>query len=113
MTANGKTSKGAPLSRDKAEAARRRLIKKYGAPVFTWHDLRRTCGTYLTCSPGIFGGASAAMSAKRLGHSVVVAERKYVGRIHIHPRATSLEQAMGIEPIPQPEDSAQPRKVGT
>ncbi|MBP9893219.1 MAG: tyrosine-type recombinase/integrase, partial [Planctomycetes bacterium] len=55
----------APLRRDMAEAARKRLIQKYGAPKFTWHDLRRTCGTYLTCAPAIYGGASAYLSAKR------------------------------------------------
>ncbi len=89
----------APLRRDMAEAARKRLIQKYGAPKFTWHDLRRTCGTYLTCAPAIYGGASAYLSAKRLGHSVAVAEAFYVGAVtNIDKSATTLEAAMGLKP---------------
>lgn len=88
----------APLRRDAAEAVRKRLIQKYGAPKFTWHDLRRTCGTYLTCAPGIYGGASAYLSAKRLGHSVAVAEAFYVGALtSIDKTATTLEVAMGLK----------------
>ncbi len=87
----------APFRRDMAEAARKRLIQKYGAPKFTWHDLRRTCGTYLTCAPAIYGGASAYLSAKRLGHSVAVAEAFYVGAVtNIDKSATTLEAAMGL-----------------
>ncbi len=87
----------APLRRDIAEAARKRLILKYGAPKFTWHDLRRTCGTYLTCAPAIYGGASAYLSAKRLGHSVAVAEAFYVGAVtNIDKSATTLEAVMGL-----------------
>lgn len=88
----------APLRRDKAEAARKRLILKYGAPKFCWHDLRRTCGTYLTCAPGIYAGASAYLSAKRLGHSVAVAEAFYVGALtNVDKAATTLEAAMGLK----------------
>ncbi len=88
----------APLRRDIAEAARKRLILKYGAPKFTWHDLRRTCGTYLTCAPAIYGGASAYLSAKRLGHSVAVAEAFYVGAVtNIDRSATTLEACMGLK----------------
>lgn len=87
----------APLRRDAAEAARKRLIQKYGAPKFTWHDLRRTCGTYLTCAPAIYGGASAYLSAKRLGHSVAVAEAYYVGAVtNIDKSASTLEAVMGL-----------------
>lgn len=88
-----------PLRRDIAEAGRRRLFRNkggFGAPFFTWHDCRRTCGTYLTCAPSIYRGSSAYMSAKRLGHSVTVAERYYVGAVTISASALSLEQAMGI-----------------
>jgi integrase len=88
-----------PLRRDIAEAARRRLCRSkrgFGAPSFTWHDCRRTCGTYLTCAPSIYRGSSAYMSAKRLGHSVTIAERYYVGAITISAAANSIEQAMGI-----------------
>ncbi len=37
---------------------------------FGWQVLRRTCGTFLTNAPGIFGEASAYRSARQLGHSV-------------------------------------------
>lgn len=88
----------APLRRDMAEAARKRLILKYGAPKFTWHDLRRTCGTYLTCAPAIYGGASAYLSAKRLGHSVAVAETYYVGAVtNIDKAASTLEAVMDLK----------------
>lgn len=109
-----------PLPRDMAESARRRLCAEerqligkgrnphkrepraeaFGAPKFTWHDLRRTCGTFLTCAPAIYGAASAFLSAKRLGHSVAVAERYYVGAVaNIPPMAASLEVAMGCADI--------------
>ena len=86
-------------TRPTAEAAAKRIRKDYGAPkAFTWQALRRTCGTYLTNSPGIFGAASAYRSAKQLGHSVAVAERHYVGVIRGIPRdARTLEAAMQIE----------------
>lgn len=86
------------MRRDIAETARRRMVDKHGAPAFTWHELRRTCGTFLTCAPKIYGGASAYMSAKRLGHSVAVAERHYLGALHSVPKnAKTLEAAMEIE----------------
>lgn len=89
---------GAPLPRHAAEAARRRLVNRFGAPAFTWHDLRRTCGTYLACAPGIYAGAGAFHAAKRLGHSVTVAERYYAGVVTDIPReARTIEAAMGIE----------------
>jgi integrase len=103
------------MSRDVAETARARLMKPktgFGAPEFTWHDLRRTCGTFLTNAPGIYAGASAYLSAKRLGHSVTIAERLYIGQVKIDPRARTLEQAMGIEALPEIEQSAGLRKVG-
>lgn len=85
-----------PMRRALAEAARRRLIDTFGAPAFTWHDLRRTCGIFLTCAPGIYGGASAFMSAKRLGHSVTVSEKHYAGALSNLPaEARTLEDAMG------------------
>lgn len=87
----------APYRHDLAESARKRLVAEYGAPEFTWHDLRRTCGTFLTCAPAIYGAASAFMSAKRLGHSVMVSERHYAGNVsNIPATATTLEAAMGI-----------------
>lgn len=99
-----------PLSRDVIEAARRRLtgVRKrkakegepeaegYGAPPFAWQHLRQTCGSYLTNAPGIFGAASAFKSARQLGHSVAVAERHYLGVVHVPPEARSLDAAMAI-----------------
>jgi hypothetical protein len=86
-----------PMTLDLSKAARRRLLKDFGAPPFTWQELRRTCGTFLTCAPGIYGAASAFLSAKRLGHSVVVAERNYVGALtEIPAEARTLEEAMGV-----------------
>lgn len=87
-------------TKDFAKAARRRLVGQFGAPEFTWHDLRRTCGTILTCAPGIYSGASAFLSAKRLGHSVAVAEKHYVGVLTGLPTtATTLEAAAGIAEV--------------
>lgn len=98
-----------------ARTARLRLIADYGAPAFlysTRHSradadrgvsrsvptLRSTCGSYLTCAPGIFGAASAAMSALQLGHSVKVAQDHYVGALWSIPAdATTVEAAMQIE----------------
>ena len=86
------------LGRDEAKAAGKRLVREYGAPSsFTWQALRRTCGTYLTNAPGIFGAASAYRSARQLGHSVQVAEKHYVGVLRGIPReARDLETAMQI-----------------
>jgi len=87
------------LTRDEANAALRRLAVEYGGPSgSTWQTFRRTCGTYLTNAPGIFGAASAYRSAKQLGHSVAVAERHYVDLIRgIPPTARTLEAAMQVE----------------
>lgn len=79
----------------RARAARERLIRM-GAPEFTYQRLRQTCGTFLTCAPRIYGGASAFMSAARLGHSVMVAERHYVGALRVNGDALTLEDAMEI-----------------
>jgi hypothetical protein len=82
-----------------ADAAAKRLRAEYGAPAsFGWQMLRRTCGTYLTNAPGIFGAASAYRSAKQLGHSVAVAEKHYLGLVRgIPTTARTLEAAMQIE----------------
>jgi integrase len=85
--------------RGSATAAAKRLGKEFGAPDGSgWQALRRTCGTYLTNAPGIFGAASAYRSAKQLGHSVAVAEKHYVDLARGIPReARTLEAAMRIE----------------
>ncbi len=86
------------MPRGRAEDARRRLVHDFGAPLFTWHDLRRTCGTILTNAPSIYGAASAFLSAKRLGHSVVLAEKSYLGVLTDMPAtAKTIEAAAGIE----------------
>lgn len=64
---------------------------------FSWQALRRTCGTFLTNAPGIFGAASAYRSARQLGHSVAVAEKHYLGVVKVPTDAKTLEASMGIE----------------
>jgi site-specific recombinase XerD len=87
-----------PYTVDIIEAARERLVETYGAPKFDWQTLRSTCATYLTNAPGIFGNATAFLSAKQLGHSVTVAEKHYLG-VHrgIARDARTLEAAMQVE----------------
>lgn len=81
-------------------SACRRLTEKHGAPPFTAHTLRRTCGSVLVCAPGVFAGAGVYLVARRLGHSVRVAERAYLGVMHGLPReAKTLEAAAGIEDL--------------
>lgn len=75
-----------------------RRLGRYGAPDdWNFQALRRTCGTFLTNAPGIFGGSSAYRSARLLGHSVAVAEKHYLGVVRIDKEAATLEAAMGIE----------------
>lgn len=72
-------------------------LSRYGAPEgWSFQALRRTCGTYLTNSPGIFGAASAYRSARQLGHSVAVAEKNYLGVVKVSKDAANLEEAMGV-----------------
>lgn len=101
--AQGRPTRGSVfgLSEGVVEASAKRLRTTYGAPShFTWQMLRRTCGTYLTNAPGIFGASSAYRSAKQLGHSVQVAEKHYVGLIRGIPRdARTLEGAMQLEDV--------------
>jgi len=86
------------LTGDEVKAAAKRLTSKYGAPGFwNWQALRRTCGTYLTNAPGIFGAASAYRSARQLGHSVQVAERHYLGVVKVAKEAGTVEAAMQVE----------------
>lgn len=78
----------------------KRLKEQYGAPEsFSWQVLRRTCGTFLTNAPGIFGAASAYRSARQLGHSVAVAvaEKHYLGVVKVPPEAMTLEDAMALD----------------
>ncbi len=85
---------------DLAKATRARLLRTFGAPSFTWQGLRRTCAAVLTNAPGIYGAASAFRSAKRAGHSVVIAERHYVDVLRDLPAtAATLEDAIGIRAV--------------
>jgi integrase len=89
------------LTYGEAKAAEKRLRGEFGAPAGCgWQALRRTCGTFLSNAPGIFGAASAYRSAKQLGHSVVVAEKHYVGVVRIGKKARTLEAAMGVAEHP-------------
>ena len=87
------------VTEDEAKGALKRLRKDFGAPpAFSWQALRRTCSTFLVNSPGIFGGASAYMAAKQLGHGVAVMERNYSGLVHgIDPSLRNLESVLGIK----------------
>jgi integrase len=77
-----------------------RLRENFDLPEgFQWRKLRRTCGTFLTNSPGLFAGASAYRSAKWLGHSVTIAEKHYLGIVRVSPEAKTLEAAMGVEDL--------------
>jgi hypothetical protein len=79
---------------------RRRASAAPSPDVFTWQALRRTCGTFLTNAPGIFGAASAYRSAKQLGHSVQIAEKHYLGLVRGIPRdARTVEAAMQIDDV--------------
>ncbi len=102
------------MTREIADAARKRLVRDFDAPAFSWQDLRRTCGTFLTCAPAVYGAASAFLSAKRLGHSVTVSERYYAGALtNIGADCDTLEKAMGCAKLlPKPDLGNDPAKVG-
>jgi len=88
-------------SRWRIQAARKLLATVYGSPAFTSQALRCTCGTFLTCAPSVFGAASAHMSARRLGHSVVIAEKHYTGVVKNIPHdARTIEAAMRLDVTP-------------
>jgi len=87
------------LRPDEARSSMKRLKARYGAPAAAgWQVLRVTCGTYLCNAVGIYGTASPFMESRQLGHSILVAERHYVGLIRGIPiEARTLEAAMQIE----------------
>ncbi|MGE0712262.1 MAG: hypothetical protein AB7N76_32420 [Planctomycetota bacterium] len=86
-----------PWSRNLLEAARKRLVREFGAPPFSWQMLRRSCGSYSVCAPGIYGAAAVFLTAKRLGHAIAVSERHYLGALRGLPReARTLEDAMQV-----------------
>lgn len=87
-----------PMSRMLAESSRKRIVAAFDGPDFGWQILRRTCGTFLTNAPSIYGSAAAYMSARQLGHSVAIAERYYLGVVRgISRDARTLDAAMQIE----------------
>lgn len=63
---------------------------------FTWKKTRRTCGSYLTCAPNIFGAGAVYLSAMQLGHTVATAQKSYLNVVQVSPDARTTEAAMGI-----------------
>jgi len=100
-----------PLPRGWVADARGRLKKNYDAPTFNYQVLRQTCATFLTCSTGIYGAASPYLSARRLGHSFVVAERHYLGLVTVPREAKTLEQAMGVEELARTIATRRPQEL--
>jgi integrase len=87
------------LTRGEANAAMKRLKTQYGAPAAAgWQIMRVTVATHLCNAPGIYGSASPFMESRQLGHSVITAEKFYVGLLRGIPiEAKTLEAAMQIE----------------
>lgn len=83
-------------SSDALDDARWRLSAKHGGPAFDCRDLRRTTGTYLTCSPSIFGAAATFMASAQLGHAEHIARKHYTGVTRISPEARTTEDAMAL-----------------
>ncbi|MEZ6184734.1 MAG: tyrosine-type recombinase/integrase [Planctomycetota bacterium] len=88
-------------TRATATKARKRLTDRFGAPEFNWSQrsgrtpaLRSTCATYSVNAAGVWGEASIYVAARRLGHSIRVAERRYQRRHRVSHEATTLEEAM-------------------
>ncbi|MCF6228548.1 MAG: tyrosine-type recombinase/integrase [Planctomycetes bacterium] len=84
-----------PMRKGVANAAKKRLMKDFEAPYFTWQMLRRCAGTYHINASGV-PGHELKQVANRLGHGIVVADKNYWGVVRIPPEAQTLEQAMGI-----------------
>ena len=87
------------FTKDELDDARLRLIEDYGAPDFTWRKLRKTCSTYQVCAKQIWGAAAQKMVSEQLGHDEEVNEEYYSSVLEIPPEATTLEQAMHLEPV--------------
>ena len=65
-------------------------------PLCPWWDyqlFRVTAATYLACMPSY----GPVLESRQLGHSIVIAERHYIGRVRIGHEVKTLEQAMGLE----------------
>lgn len=86
-----------PYTRTLLDSTRRRLVKDYGAPSFTWQTLRRSCGSYAVCAPSVYGGGGPYLTARRLGHAVAVSEKWYLGSLRgLSHDARDLESAMQV-----------------
>jgi integrase len=82
-----------PFTEGQAEAALRRMIKNHEAPKCSWHTMRRTCGTFMACTPKI----GPWRATKQLGHkSMATTEKHYLGMIKVSSECETLEQAMGM-----------------
>lgn len=89
-----------PASRMWLTSARKRLIREYGAPEWSPQRLRQSCASILCNAPAIYGSASIFMEAKRLGHSVTIAESRYAGVLRDIPKnAETIEAALGVEDL--------------
>ncbi len=95
----------APWTQTVANKIRARLVKLYGAPEFTFAQrsgrtpsLRASNATYSVNAGAVWGDAAHFTSAKRLGHSVAIAERRYAGRWRVPREARDLEEAMEVAP---------------
>ena len=87
----------ATVSQESLRSAVRRLRSRFGAPKFNWQRLRQTCASYGVNAAGVYGAASVFLSARRLGHSVAVAERHYLGLVTVPRDARTLEAAMCVD----------------
>lgn len=89
-----------PYTKGQFHALVRRLIKG-GAPTFSAHTLRRTCGTYIANGPW-----GTWRATKLLGHkSVTTSEKHYLGQIRIETTVTSIEEAMRLTSSIQAQSS--------
>lgn len=87
---------GSPLSEPLCKSTLERLIGQYGSGKFGWHQLRKTCASFLSCSD-VYEGDAALKAAARHGHDISIAYRRYAKVFTNLPRGCrTLEQAMGV-----------------
>lgn len=84
------------VARSVLATARYTIAAKLGL-AFDCKVFRRTCGTFLTCAPNIFGAAAPYMSAQQLGHTVEVAQKNYLGLVQVDRAHTTTEAAMDLQ----------------
>jgi integrase len=83
----------APHTDDSVNSARRRLQGDKLTPPFDYQTLRVTAATYLACMPSY----GPVLESRQLGHSIVVAEKHYIGRVRVPADVRTLEAALGLE----------------